>query len=75
MTMKRCSISTLVDKSRDHDADFEKFAQCLKQECVSLLSARQIMTLARRMLEDHGAKFKDKTVRDLKREMKGGLER
>jgi integrase len=62
----------LTDKSRDHDADFEKFAQCLRQECVSLLSARQIMTLARRILEDHGAKFKDKTVRDLKREMKGG---
>ena len=62
----------LADKKRDHDEDFTKFADCLKEECASLLSARQIMTLARRILEDNGAKFKGKTVRDLKREMKGG---
>jgi len=62
----------LADKKRDHDEDFTKFADCLKVECVSLLSARQIMTYARRVLEDNGAKFKSKTVRDLKREMKGG---
>lgn len=62
----------LADKKRDHDADFTKFAECLKAESASLLSARQIMTLARRILEDNGAKFKGKTVRDLKREMKGG---
>ena len=62
----------LADKKRDHDEDFTKFADCLKVECASLLSARQIMTLARRILEDNGAKFKGKTVRDLKREMKGG---
>ena len=30
------------------------------------------MTLGRRILEDNGAKFKDKTIRNLKREMKGG---
>ena len=36
------------------------------------MSARQIMTLGRRILEDNGTKFKDKTIRDLKREMKGG---
>ena len=62
----------LADKKRDHDEDFTKFANCLKAECASLLSARQRMTFARRILEDNGAKFKGKTVRDLKREMKGG---
>ncbi|MGA2917500.1 tyrosine-type recombinase/integrase [Methanoregula sp.] len=62
----------LADKKRDHDEDFTKFANCLKAECASLLSARQRMTFARRILEDNGAKFKSKTVRDLKREMKGG---
>lgn len=62
----------LADKKRDHDEDFTKFADCLKEECASLQSARQIMTYARRVLEDNGAKFKGKTVRDLKREMKGG---
>ncbi|MDO9549645.1 MAG: site-specific integrase [Methanoregula sp.] len=62
----------LADKKRDHDEDFTKFADCLKAESASLLSARQIMTFARRVLEDNGAKFKGKTVRDLKREMKGG---
>ena len=62
----------LTDKKRDHDEDFTKFADCLKEECASLLSARQIMTYARRVLEDNGARFKGKTVRDLKREMKGG---
>ncbi len=62
----------LADKKRDHDEDFTKFADCLKAESTSLLSARQVMTYARRVLEDNGAKFKGKTVRDLKREMKGG---
>ncbi|MCX6701159.1 MAG: tyrosine-type recombinase/integrase [Methanomicrobiales archaeon] len=62
----------LADKKRDNDEDFTKFADCLKAESASLLSARQIMTFARRILEDNGAKFKGKTVRDLKREMKGG---
>ena len=62
----------LADKKRDHDGDFTLFAGCLKAESTSLLSARQIMTYARRVLEDNGAKFKGKTVRDLKREMKGG---
>ena len=62
----------LKDKNRDHDEDMTKFANCLKEESASLLSARQIMTFARRILEDNGAKFKGKTVRDLKREMKGG---
>jgi len=62
----------LAEKKRDHDADFTKFAECLKAESASLLSARQIMTFARRVLEDNGAKFKSKTVRDLKREMRGG---
>ncbi len=62
----------LADKTRNHDEDFTKFANCLKVECASLLSARQRMTFARRILEDNGAKFKGKTVRDLKREMKGG---
>lgn len=62
----------LADKKRDHDADMVKFADCLKAESTSNLSARQIMTLGRRILEDNGAKFKNKTIRDLKREMKGG---
>jgi len=62
----------LADKKRNHDADMVKFADCLKAESTSNLSARQIMTLGRRILEDNGAKFKDKTIRDLKREMKGG---
>lgn len=62
----------LADKKRDHDADFTKFADCLKEESASFLSARQVMTFARRVLEDNGARFKGKTVRDLKREMKGG---
>ncbi|MGA7629040.1 MAG: site-specific integrase [Methanoregula sp.] len=62
----------LADKKRNHDEDFTKFADCLKSECASHQSARQIMTNARRILEDNGAKFKGKTVRDLKREMKGG---
>lgn len=62
----------LADKKRNHDEDFTKFADCLKVDCASHQSARQIMTNARRILEDNGAKFKGKTVRDLKREMKGG---
>jgi integrase len=62
----------LGDKKRDHDQDFTKFAECLKAESSSNLSARQIMTFARRVLEDNGATFKGKTIRDLKREMKGG---
>ena len=61
----------LEDNKRDHDADFVKFANCLKAESTSNLSARQVMTFARRVLEDHGVTIKSKINRDLKREMKG----
>lgn len=63
--------SYLADKKRDYDADFIKFADCLKEESASNLSARQVMTFARRILEDHGVTIKSKINRDLKREMKG----
>lgn len=60
-----------LSEKRDHDVDFVTFANCLKTECKSNLSARQIMTFARRVLEDHGVKIKNVTNRNLKREMKG----
>jgi integrase len=62
----------LADKTRDHNEDMEKFAGYLRGECASLLSARQIMTYGRCILEEYGARFKKSTVRNLKREMKGG---
>jgi integrase len=62
----------LTDKNRDHNKDMEKFAGCLKEECVSLLSARQIMTYARCILEEYGATVRKSTIRTLKRELKGG---
>jgi hypothetical protein len=61
-----------ITEKRDHSDDMEKFAHCLKVDCTSLLSARQIMTYARCILEDYNIHFKKSTVRDLKREMKGG---
>jgi len=61
-----------ITEKRDHSDDMEKFAHCLKTDCTSLLSARQIMTYARCILEDYHIHFKKSTVRDLKREMKGG---
>ena len=36
-----------ITEKRDHSDDMEKFAHCLKVDCTSLLSARQIMTYAR----------------------------
>ena len=62
----------LTDKNRDHNEDMEKFAGYLKEERVSLLSARQIMTYARCILEEYGATVKKSTIRTLKRELKGG---
>jgi integrase len=62
----------LIDKNRDHNEDMEKFAGYLKEERVSLLSARQIMTYARCILEEYGATVKKSTIRTLKRELKGG---
>jgi integrase len=62
----------LKDKKRDRNADFTKFANCLKEDAVSAQSARQVMTFARYVLNAHGIKLKDVVVQDLKREMKGG---
>jgi integrase len=62
----------LKDKKRDRNADFVTFSNCLKEDTVSAMSARQVMTNARYFLKAHGIKLKDVVVQDLKREMKGG---
>ncbi|HZV47168.1 MAG TPA: hypothetical protein VFG06_07485 [Thermodesulfovibrionales bacterium] len=65
-------FDAFITEKRDQSEDMEKFAHWLKMDCTFLLSARQIMTYARYILEDYNILFKKSTVRDLKREMKGG---
>jgi len=62
----------LGEFERDREQDFTQFANCLKDECTSNQSARQIMTYARKMLEVHGVSIPKHAICDMKREMKGG---
>ncbi len=56
---------------RDTSEDFASFAACLKNESTSALSARQVMTFARKFLTRFGVNVDQNDVQDLKRSLKG----
>jgi len=61
----------LSDKRRNTSKDFEEFSECLMAEATSVLSARQIMTFARKFLSRFNVKVNQNAIQDLKRNMKG----